>query len=233
MRTILLLLIYILLTILLIPVLCVCLLIRQREPLISIGKAALALGKRLLGIHTEISGLERIERKERYVFMANHLSFIDGPLLFFIIPQKIRVILKKEVFRIPIIGLGMKFVGFVPVDRRSLRGGKKSIERASSFIKKKGYSYLIFPEGTRSRDGKLQPFRRGGFLLAVESGVSIVPVSISGSYEIMPRGSFFIKRGKVRITFHQPVSVEGFCRSNLSLLLDRVRNVIQSSLEGE
>lgn len=232
MRTLILLIIYGLLAILLIPVLLFCYLVKYSQPLILTGKWAIRLGQKILGIRLEISGIENIDKKAPYVFMANHLSIIDGPMLFMIIPQSVRVILKKEVFRIPIIAQAMRQVGFIPIDRKRLKGGKESIDRASRHIKEKSYSFLIFPEGTRSRDGKLQPFKRGGFFLALASLAPIVPVSIQGTYEIMPRGSFFVKRGKVRANFHSAVPVEEFSRDSLPQLIDRVRNIIQSGLEN-
>jgi len=195
------------------------------------GKWAFWVGPKILGIRLDASGIERVNKRASYVFMANHLSLIDGPLLFMLIPQFVRVLLKKEAFRIPVIGLAMRQVGFVSVDRKGLKGGKKSIDRATRMIKEKGFSFLIFPEGTRSRDGKLQTFKRGGFFLAVNSQVPIFPVSINGSYALMPKGSFFAKKGKVRVIFHPPVSVQGFDRNNLSQLMDKVRSVIQSGLD--
>ncbi len=231
MRTIVLLIIYTLLTILLIPVLLFCYPIKFAQPIILIGKWALWVGQKILGIRLDSSGIERIDKRMPYVFMANHLSLIDGPLLFMLIPQFLRVLLKKEAFKIPIIGLAMKQVGFVPVDRKGLKGGKKSIDRATRMIKEKGFSFLIFPEGTRSRDGKLQPFKRGGFFLAVNSQVPIFPVSIRGSYELLPKGSLFAKKGTVGVMFHQPVSVQGFDQDNLSQLMGKVRSVIQSGLD--
>ncbi len=98
-------------------------------------------------------------------------------------------------------------------------------------IKEKGFSFLIFPEGTRSRDGKLQPFKRGGFFLAANSQVPVFPVSIKGSYALLSKGSFFVKKGKVDVIFHPPVSVQGFDRNNLPKLMGKVRSVIQSGLD--
>jgi len=231
MRTILLVLLYGILAILLIPVLLVCYLAGWREPIVATGKFLLSVGRRILGIHIEVSGAERIDKKKAYVFMANHLSFLDGPLLFWLIPQSISVVLKKEIFRIPIIGQGMRVIGFVPVDRKRMRGGKKSIEKAARFIKEKGLSFLIFPEGTRSRDGKFQPLKRGGFFLALDSQASIVPISIRGSYELMPRGSFFVKRGKISVLFHAPHPVVDHDLRTMPQLIEEVRNTIRTGLE--
>ncbi|MFQ6069869.1 MAG: lysophospholipid acyltransferase family protein [Candidatus Aminicenantales bacterium] len=201
--------------------------------IISAAKIAIRVSQWLAGINVEAKGLEKVDRKASYVFMANHLSLIDGPLLFMLIPQPVRVLLKKEAFRIPVIGQGMSQVAFVPVDRRGLKGGKRSIEWATRLMREKEFSFLIFPEGTRSRDGFLQRFKRGGFFLAINSQRPIVPVSLKGTFEIMPKGSFFMKRGKIRVVFHEPVPVRGYTKKNLIDLLERVRNVVRSGLEEE
>lgn len=230
MRTIILFTLYVLITLLLTPVLFVCYLFKNSRPIIWAGKQAMRLGPKILGIRIEVTGVDFVEEDKSYIFMANHLSFLDGPLLYFVMPQPVRVILKKEIFRIPVIGLGMKLLEFVPVDRKSIRGGKKSIDHAVRLMKEKEYSFLIFPEGTRSRNGKLQEFRRGGFFLALASQSAIVPISIQGTYELMPKGSFFVKRGKIKVSFHPPVSVQGYCRDDLPVLMEEVRGVIRSGL---
>ena len=230
MRTFFLLFFYVVLIFLLIPLLLFCCALKSARPIIFMGKWAMQVSQKILGIRVEVTGAEKIAKEKPYVFMSNHLSFIDGPLLFLVIPQPIRVILKKEVFRIPFVGLGMKLVGFIPVDRKSIRGGKQSMDRAALLIKEKGFSFLIFPEGTRSLDGRLQPFKRGGFFIAIDSQVPIVPITIKGTYELMPKESFFAKKGKVEVVFHPPVPVQGFDRDSLPGLLDRVRSSIQSGL---
>ena len=232
MRTVVLFVVYVVIAILLIPIIVFCFLAKWPQPIIPLGKGAVRLGKWILGMSLEVSGLESVDRKESYVFMCNHLSALDGPLLFMIIPQPIRVILKKESFRIPIIGQAMRLVGFVPVDRKGLRGGKKSIDQAARLIREKGYSFLIFPEGTRSRDGKLQVFKRGGFFLALNSQAAVVPVSIQGTFELMPKASFFIKKGRVKINFHPAVPVQGLNNDALPQVMDKVRGRVQSGLEG-
>ncbi len=230
MRTIFLLLLYGILAVLLLPVLFVCYLGRRREPIIAIGKWGISVGKKILGVRIDVSGIERIDKKKAYVFMANHLSLIDGPLLFWLIPQSISVILKKEVFRIPIIGQGMRQVGFIPVDRKTMRGGKRSIDKAVQLIREKGRSFLIFPEGTRSRDGKLQSFKRGGFFLALNSQASIAPISIRGTYELMPRGSFFAKRGKISVLFHSPQPMSDYDLRSMPQMIEAVWSTIQLGL---
>lgn len=230
MRTILLGLIYMILIFCLFFLLLVFWPLGLREPILRIGKWAMSLAPGILGIRINVSGREMIDSKGQYIFMSNHLSFLDGPLLFLLIPQSVRVILKKQVFRIPVVGQGMRFVGFVSVDRKRARGGKKSIGQAASLMREKGYSYLIFPEGTRTHDGRTQPFRRGGFFLALESGAAIAPITISGTYELMPRGAMFAARGAIEVLFHPPVPTAGYDRNNMQALVDKVRDAIVSGL---
>ena len=233
MRTLLCFGIYVLFVILVIPLFLFCFVTRWREPLLFIGKFAVALGRPIVGIRLDISGRETVDRKKPSVFMANHLSFLDGPLLFLVIPQSVRVILKKEIFRIPIVGWAMKFVGFVPVDRKGRKSGRISIEQATRSIIEKGYSYLIFPEGTRSLDGEMQAYRRGAFYLAVNSQVSIVPITLEGSYELMPKGCFFAKKGTVRVVFHEAVAVQDCGEKDIPRLIETVQKLIRSGFQKE
>ncbi len=228
MRTIVCLGVYVLAVLIIIPFLLVCFVFGLREPVAAAGKAALKLGRPILGLKLKVAGLQRLDPGTPYVYMANHLSLLDGPILFAVIPRLVRVILKKEVFRIPVIGQGMRFVDFVPVDRKGFKAGKKSIERAVRLMAERRYSFLVFPEGTRSRDGRLQAFKRGGFFLALAGGAPIVPITIRGSYELMPRGRFFVKKGPVGVEFHEPVPVAGYGPETLSALVDRIRDIIRS-----
>lgn len=230
MRIILLVPIYFVLIIVLAVLLLIFWLFGLREPPLRFGKWAVSLAPGILGIKVKITGREAIDKRTPHIFMSNHLSFIDGPLLFLLIPQSIRVILKKEVFRIPVVGQGMRFVGFIPVDRKRAQGGKKSIDRAARLMRERGYSYLIFPEGTRTRDGRTQPFRRGGFFLALLSGADIVPITLRGTFELMPRGTIFPRAGNVDVLFHPPVPVKGYDRLNIQTLVDKVRDIILSGL---
>lgn len=230
MRTIALVFLYVVIIILVTPFVLVCMALGLRGPLVAIGRWAMAMSRAVLSIRVEIDGREHIPRGRPAVYMANHLSFLDGPLLFLILPQPVRVILKKSIFRIPIVGLGMRFIGFVPVDRRGKEGGKKSILRAARMIRGRGYSFFIFPEGTRSRDGRLQAFRRGGFYLALEAQAPIVPVVIRGSFEIMPKGRFFVRRGTVRVKFLEPVPTECLGPKDLDTLRDEIRGRLAASL---
>jgi len=233
MRTLFLFVLYVILVIILIPVIVFCYLFRTAKPLYVIGRSALCLGRRILGLRLQINGLDSLDKNKTYVFMPNHLSFLDGPLMFMIIPRAVRVIVKKEVFRIPIIGWAMKIAEFIPVDRKGIRGGKKSVDRATGLMSEKGYDFLIFPEGTRSLDGTLKTLKRGGFFVAVNSQTDIVPVSIQGTFEIMPKGRFFVGRGLIKVEFHPVISVQDNTSDNLPNLLEKVRFAIASGLDEE
>jgi 1-acyl-sn-glycerol-3-phosphate acyltransferase len=231
MRTIVLAIFYAILLIVITPFLLFCLLTGLRDPLIAVGRWAVRVGCRVLGIRVEISGLEHVDPGTRYIFMANHLSFLDGPLMAMAIPRPVRIILKQSLFRIPVLGIGMRHVGYVSVDRKGVRGGKKSIERAARLMRDRGYSFLVFPEGTRSRDGRMQAFRRGGFFLTLESGATVLPVRISGTFEIMPRRQWHARKGKVRVDFREAIPSAGYTRETMGELMEKVRAVIAADPE--
>jgi len=226
MRNILLVFVYFFLTLLAIPLILVCMLFGFRDAFLVYGRWMMRVGRLILGIDVEVAGLDRLDRRIPYVFMSNHLSFLDGPLLMTVIDRPARVIVKRFVFRIPVLGLGMRFSGYVPLDKEGAGAGRRSIAKAAKLIKEKRYSFLIYPEGQRSWDGKMQPFRRGGFFLALDTGAPIVPVSIHGTFELMPRGKWLIKKGPVRIVFHEPVSVGGCTREAIPELMERVKTAI-------
>jgi 1-acyl-sn-glycerol-3-phosphate acyltransferase len=231
MRTIVLCFVYVIyILVVLIPGLLICFLFRLKKPLFWIGKGGVWMAPKILGIRMEVQGRERFDRNKTYIFMPNHLSFLDGPLMLWLIPQNPRVIAKKQISRIPVFGIGMKYLEFIYVDRKGENSGKESIKKAVLLIREKGYSFLIFPEGTRSRDGRLRAFRRGGFYMALESGVPIVPVSIQGAYEIMPRRKFFVRRGRISVTFHKPVPVGAYSLETMPRLMKEVRDIILSGL---
>jgi len=204
-RTAVLLFFYVLIVLCIIPVLLIAMLFGLREFLVNIGKGAMRVSRAILGLRLDVEGRDQASEAGPFVYMSNHASMLDGPLLFLLIRRPVRVIMKSSIFRIPVVGLGMKYVGFVPVDRSGTSGGRAAIARAAAMMKEKGYSFLIFPEGTRSRNGELQAFRRGGFFLAREAGVPIVPVSIRGTFELMPKKRLVPRNGTVRVVFHPPV----------------------------
>jgi 1-acyl-sn-glycerol-3-phosphate acyltransferase len=230
MRNAILVFVFLILTVLAIPVLLMCALFGLRDAFLVYGRWMMRVGRGILGIDLAVTGLDRLDRGAPYVFMSNHLSFLDGPLLMTVLDRPARVIVKRFVFRIPVLGLGMRFSGYVPLDREGAGAGRRSIARAAQLVKEKGYSFLIYPEGTRSFDGKLLPFRRGGFFLALESGAPIVPVSVKGTYELMPRGKWRVRKGPVKITLHEPIAVTGYTQDTMAELMDIVKVAVSSGL---
>ena len=230
MRNAVLVLVFVVLTLLAVPVLLVCVLFGLRDAFLSYGVGMMKVGRFILGIPLDVEGLDRLDKKTPYVLMSNHLSFLDAPLLVTVLDRHVRFIVKRFVFRFPVLGLGMSYSGYVPLDKEGAGEGRKRIARAAHLIREKGYSFLIYPEGSRSPDGTLQPLRRGGFFLALDSGAPIIPVSIKGTYELMPRESWHIRMGPVRIIFHEPIAVSGYTAETISDLMERVRAVIASDL---
>lgn len=216
----------VLLTLLAIPILVVCVLFGFRDAFLAYGTWMMRVGRSILGIDIETAGRGRLDRGTPYIFMANHQSFVDGPLLMTVLDRPARVIVKRFVFRVPVLGLGMRFAGYVPLDKEGAGAGRRSIARAARLIREKGYSFLVFPEGTRSWDGKALPLRRGGFFLALETGTAIVPVSIRGTHGLMPRGKRLIRKGSVEIIFHEPVAVAGYSPQTMPELMERVRRAV-------
>ncbi|NTU50845.1 MAG: 1-acyl-sn-glycerol-3-phosphate acyltransferase [Candidatus Aminicenantes bacterium] len=212
------------------PILLVCMLFGLRDAFLAYGYWMMKVGRLILGIDLDVAGLGRLDRQTPCVFMSNHLSFLDAPLLVTVIDRLVRFVVKRFVFRVPVLGLGMRFAGYVPLDKEGVGEGRKRIARAVELIRTRGYSFLVYPEGTRSPEGKLLPFRRGGFFLAIDAGATIVPVTIKGTYELMPRGARRIRKGRVRIVFHEPIAVSGYTAETMPELMERVRAAIASAL---
>src|SRR5665213_46504 len=162
------------------------------------------------GITVQVIGRERVPAGVASIILPNHVSNLDPPVLFPAIPGMAAAMLKKQLMRIPLLGTGMRLGGFVPVERSSRReDAKASVEKAAVSLQR-GMHMLIFAEGTRSKDGRLQTFKRGPFYLAMETGAPIVPVVISGTGKMMRKGSMAITPGVARVEFLDPVWPKDF-----------------------
>jgi 1-acyl-sn-glycerol-3-phosphate acyltransferase len=162
--------------------------------------------------------------------MANHQSNFDIPVLLGHLAVQFRWLAKVELFKIPIFGRAMRKVGYISIDRYDRESAFKSLDVAANKIKS-GVSVLIFPEGTRSRDGKIRPFKKGGFVMAIDSGVPIVPVVITGTRAIMPKGKFRIYPGQVSMVIHKPIDTSTYTRETKEALMESVRRVICDNFE--
>ena len=201
------------------------------DPLYWAGLQGTRAALRVAGVRLDVRNQEKIPRGRPAVYMPNHQGNADPPAVFVLLPP-VLVLAKKEFFRVPILGRAMKLRGFIPVDRRDRERAIEAVERAAKSLRA-GNSFLVFPEGTRSPDGRLQPFKRGVFVMAIKAGAPIVPVSVSGSARIMRKGEFAIHPGVMRITFHDPVPTEGCTVQDRARIMDAVRQAILSSLAPE
>jgi len=184
-------------------------------------------GVLLAGVKVETEGLDRLDPASNYIFMANHVSNIDPPILVPLIPRRTSVLVKRELFGIPILGYAMRLGDLVAVDRANREAAVDSVRRAVEVLKR-GLNMVIFPEGTRSRDGRLLPFKKGPFYLAIDSGVSVVPVSMVNTFQIWPKGHFYIKPLTARVVFHRPLDPQDFATRDD--LMNAVRDKIASAL---
>jgi len=158
----------------------------------------------LFGIKVKLHGSENIIKGKGHIYVSNHLSYLDILVLLATIPDNIRMVYRSEISKIPVFGWAMLACGFISIDRTNIKSAIRSLEKGAKKIKK-GISILIFPEGTRSPDGKTGEFKRGMFLLAEQSGADIIPVSISGTYELLKRDTYKVKSGKVNIVIGKPM----------------------------
>ena len=187
-------------------------------------------GLRAAGAKVEVSGLERIPADVPVIFMGNHQSNFDILALSLAIPRKFSWIAKEELFRVPLFGGAMRRAGYIPLDRSDGRRALKSMSAAAAQIRN-GSSVVVFPEGTRTSDGKLLPFKRGGFLLAAKSGVAIVPFTINGSMAINPRNRMELYPGVIRIRFADPIPTAAGNGKEQPGLMEQVKEAIAAGLE--
>jgi len=185
---------------------------------------------RVCGIKVRTKGQENIRDDVPSVFMCNHQSYFDIFAVLAYLPADFKFILKQELMKIPFLGLAMKRAGHIAIQRDNPREAIRSMNEVAEKIKS-GTSVLIFPEGTRSVDGRLQKLKKGGFHMAIKSGCDIVPVAISNSNRIVTKGSLKINRGSFHIHFGKPIPIKGYERKNMPELMERVREAILSQME--
>jgi 1-acyl-sn-glycerol-3-phosphate acyltransferase len=159
-----------------------------------------------MGIAPVYSGLEHAAGTAPRIFLANHLSTLDIWVMAPVLPVTTRFVSKRTIFWIPVLGQAMAVAGFIPIDRKDRKSAIRSLSRATETIRR-GASVILFPEGTRSRDGRLARFKRGSFHLALEAGVPVVPVAISGTYHVVKPRSIVVRPGPVHVTFAPPIDV--------------------------
>jgi 1-acyl-sn-glycerol-3-phosphate acyltransferase len=184
------------------------------------------------GVRVRVRSQTTFDPKRTYVVMPNHLSTVDIWAIFVAVPVPLRFIAKKQLGQIPLFGWAMRAGRFIFIDRQNASSARRTIDHAAERIRQ-GCSVVIFPEGTRSRDGRLAPFKKGGFHLAINSGAEVVPVAIRGTREVMPRGSFLIRPGTVEIEIGAPISTAGLGAEDRQALLEKTQAVIAGMLHED
>ncbi len=185
----------------------------------------------ITGVRVETVGLDQFDHSRSYIFMTNHVSNLDPPIQVPLIPRRTSVLVKKELFKVPILGRAMRMGSLVPVDRGNRDAGIEAVRAAKAVIVEEGVNMTIYVEGKRSFDGKLLPFKKGPFYLAMECGVPVIPITIVGTHYAMPKARFSIRPGLVKVIFHSPIEAKDFVSRDC--LMQKVRAAIESGLPEE
>ncbi len=184
------------------------------------------------GVRVSLTGLENLEKDRHYIFAANHQSIYDIPILFAWLPFSFRILYKESLNRVPFMGWHLYFCGHISVDRSNPVRARQSLERAAKKIQR-GTSVVIFPEGTRNENGSIGRFKQGSFLLAIKSGVPVVPITISESWRIMKKGEVTVHPGTVTVHVERPISVQGLKEESATAvaLAKQVHDIVASNYE--
>lgn len=179
-------------------------------------------------VHWTVSGTEHVQPGTQYFFLANHLSNFDIPLLFRAIPTPIRYLAKKELYKIPVFAQALNVGGIVKIDRGAGPSTYAAINEGVARAKENGYSLIVFPEGTRSRDGELHEFKKGAFRMAIATGLPVIPVTVNGTWEVWPPGSKLFYKGNASVVIHEPIETGHLTVQNdIDDLRSQVHDVIE------
>jgi 1-acyl-sn-glycerol-3-phosphate acyltransferase len=194
-----------------------------------LARTCVAMAGWMCRIRVRMRGKEKLPASQTYLFLSNHQGNFDGPILFYATGRDVRALVKQEMMRIPVLSLVLRQVHFVPIDRMDPSRARAGIDEGAQQLRR-GLSFFAFPEGTRSRDGRLGAFKKGVFIMAIEAGVPIVPVTINNSRAIQPPGTYAIKPADVELVFHDPIVTEALTVADRDKLVQRTRAAIASAL---
>ena len=203
---------------------------RSDAILFRLGPWGVRLTLWLAGTRIVLTGRENLGDSRNTVVISNHESHLDAPVLFEGLGTDLRAVVKKEIFGWPFLGRVLRRAGFVAVDRRDRIQSGQALARAVEALRA-GACFLVFPEGTRSRTGELGPFKKGGFVIAIDAGSRIVPVAVQGGRALMPRGRFRIRGGTVRVRVLDPVDAAGYSYADRDRLVGEVHERIATAIE--
>lgn len=193
------------------------------------ARECMAVGLWIAGVTVKLRGAENLPRGQ-CIYMANHQSNVDPPILFSVLPERIAFMGKKQLWSIPVLGTALRLGEFIPVHREVKEEARASVEEALEILKRGTVSLMVYPEGTRSYDGRLLPFKRGVFLLAIRSGLPIVPLTLDGATDVMPKKRWQVYPKLVTVTVHPAIETRGLTEDDRYTLAERVRAVIESAL---
>lgn len=202
---------------------------RWKGILYILGHGGVRLGLAVAGVKVRVAGREHLPLGRAAVYCANHQSNVDPPVLFTTLHPRMHIVYKAEINAIPLLARAFQHGGFVPIERRNKEAAMRSLEAGAKSIRD-GNSFLIFPEGTRSKTGEMLPFKKGGFLMALKAQAPIVPVAISGGTEVMQRGSKIIRPATVSIRIGEPIETTGMDMGDRDALIETVRRRIEALL---
>ena len=200
---------------------------RWKGILYILGHAGVRLGLLLSGIRYRVENADRIPLDRAAVYCSNHQSNVDPPILFTALHPRLHILYKHEIDQIPILARAFRLGGFIPIERKNKEASMRAIEAGARSIRQ-GNSFLIFPEGTRSRTNDLLPFKKGGFIMALKAGAPIVPVAVQGGRDAMRRGSWLIRPVTLRIRVGQPIETESLGLAQRDELIQNVRTAIEN-----
>jgi 1-acyl-sn-glycerol-3-phosphate acyltransferase len=205
---------------------------KDTRPPFSLGRCCLRIVGFVCGVRVAVRGRDKVRKGENYLFLSNHQSNCDAPVLYHTIPLDLRAVIKQEVMKLPLLSVVLRQSGFVAIDRTNPSRARAGIDKGAERLRQ-GMPFFAFPEGTRSRDGRLGDFKKGVFIMAIKAGVPVIPVTIRNSNRVQAPGEFALRAGTVEVTIHDPIVTAGMTLEDRDRLVEMTRSAIGSALNRD